>query len=228
MRRALATSIAMHGIAGAVVLALSMDRPEPPIVRERAAIAVEVLEPIPIVEHAGGAPRPAVSSPASAPSAPRRHAASSRVAQASRSARPASMRDLVAGAGIDGAPGGHGRGGAGAGTGTGIGFGDGGGLARIVEPMPAPPPPPTVSLARPARLIYPSREADGPAEDMYTARITVDHDGYVVGAKIVHGSLGPRFELASDLIFRFRYAPALDDDGRPIQTTLDQIFLVGR
>ena len=33
--------------------------------------------------------------------------------------------------------------------------------------------------------------------------------------------------LASQMIWRFRYAPALDAEGRPIRATLDQRFLVG-
>ncbi len=62
---------------------------------------------------------------------------------------------------------------------------------------------------------------------MFVARLTVDTDGYVVGARLVRGIGGPRDELASQLVWRFRYAPALDDDGRAIRATIEQRFLVG-
>ena len=55
----------------------------------------------------------------------------------------------------------------------------------------------------------------------------VDDDGFVAGAKIVRGFGGRRDVVASQMIWHFRYAPALDDAGRPIRSTLDQRFLVG-
>ncbi|MEO8704631.1 MAG: hypothetical protein ABI867_31540, partial [Kofleriaceae bacterium] len=81
---------------------------------------------------------------------------------------------------------------------------------------------------RPARLIFPSRERDAEDGTLFIARVIIDSDGYVVGAKLVRGFGGPRDTEASDLIWRFRYAPALDDDGHPIRSTLDQRFLVNR
>jgi len=38
---------------------------------------------------------------------------------------------------------------------------------------------------------------------------------------------GRRDEVAAQMIWRFRYAPALDAEGGPIRATLDQRFLVG-
>jgi hypothetical protein len=39
---------------------------------------------------------------------------------------------------------------------------------------------------------------------------------------------GPRDNEAADLIFRFRYLPALDDAGRAIASTFEQPFHVNR
>ena len=39
--------------------------------------------------------------------------------------------------------------------------------------------------------------------------------------------VGPRADAAASLIFKFRYLPALDDDGHPIRATIEQSFLVG-
>lgn len=119
--------------------------------------------------------------------------------------------------------------GGGRGRGRGIGFGDGGGLP-IPPAAPTPPPAPSgdpPSKARPATLIFPVRQRDVDDAELFIARVTIDHEGFVVGAKLVRGFGGPRDEQASDLIWRFRYAPALDAAGRPIRSTLDQRFLVG-
>jgi hypothetical protein len=86
---------------------------------------------------------------------------------------------------------------------------------------------PRLSKARPAKLIYPRRE--GTVEDgkLFVARVTVDTEGFVVGATLLQGG-GPYTGQAGGLIFRFRYLPALDDDGRPIRSTFDQPFGVQR
>lgn len=88
---------------------------------------------------------------------------------------------------------------------TGIGFGDGGSVTRpqLLEPPPAPRGDPP-SQARPAQLIYPTRHRDVDDAELFIARV-----------------------VASQMIWHFRYAPALDDAGKPIRSTLDQRFLVG-
>ncbi len=88
--------------------------------------------------------------------------------------------------------------------------------------MPAAP---RASRARPAKLIYPTRERAASEGELYSARVIIDAEGFVVGARLLH-SAGPMDADAANLIFRFRYAPALDDDGRPIKSTLEQPFLV--
>ncbi|MGE0399385.1 MAG: hypothetical protein AB7T06_21915, partial [Kofleriaceae bacterium] len=109
----------------------------------------------------------------------------------------------------------------------GIGLGDG---ARITAETIAlvTPPPPAASKARTARLVYPVREREVDDSELFVARVTIDDEGFVVGAKLVRGFGGPRDAQAADLIWKFRYAPALDDEGRPIRSTFDQRFLVGR
>lgn len=119
---------------------------------------------------------------------------------------------------------GSGRGGTGGGRGRGIGFGDGGGVEAPV--VIAPPPAPRVSKARPARLVYPTRELEVEEAQLYVMRVTVDSDGYVAGASLVRGFGGRSDEVASAQIWRFRYDPARDDDGRPVRSVLDQRFLV--
>ena len=86
--------------------------------------------------------------------------------------------------------------------------------------------PSVVSKARPPRLIYPTREREAEEGEPFVARVIVDHEGYVVGARLVRGKGGPRDAVASEMIWRFRYAPALDAAGMPIRATLDQPFLV--
>lgn len=127
---------------------------------------------------------------------------------------------------------------------TGHGFGHGLGdsadlgapspLAAPPPPLPPPPPPPAPppptpppSKARPPRLIYPARDRQSDEAETFVARLTIDADGYVVGAHLVRGLGSSRDELAAQLVWRFRYAPALDDDGRAIRATIDQRFLVG-
>jgi hypothetical protein len=132
---------------------------------------------------------------------------------------------------------GPGMGGLGTGLGTGSGAGPGGtgpgglGAPPAVPPPPPPPPPPAAekppSKARPPRLIYPARDREGDAAETFLARLIVDADGYVVGARLLRGIGGPRDELASQLVWRFRYAPALDDGGRAVRATIEQRFLVG-
>lgn len=122
---------------------------------------------------------------------------------------------------------GHGTGdGNGNGNGHGIGLGTGGGV-RVATDVPAPPPPPAISKARPAKLVWPTRdeEVDDDA-NLFTANVTVDAEGFVVGARMTATRPGPKAERAADAIWTFRYAPALDDDGRPVRSTFEQSFQV--
>ncbi|HEX7704532.1 MAG TPA: hypothetical protein VF403_27520 [Kofleriaceae bacterium] len=112
----------------------------------------------------------------------------------------------------------------GTGTGNGIGFGDGGGVQKIRE-LPAVPAP-FISKARPAKLIYPSRQVEVDEGDMFLARVTVDESGDVVGAHMMRTLPGSRGETASSMIWVFRYSPALDDDGKPVRSTFVQPFAV--
>ena len=128
--------------------------------------------------------------------------------------------------GFDGRGMGLGRGGHG--RGTGIGFGDGGTIPPLEHLTPPPAPrgdPP--SKARAPRLIYPTRQRDVEDAELFVARVIVDDEGFVAGARLVRGFGGRRDEVAAQMIWRFRYAPALDAEGRPIRATLDQRFLVG-
>ena len=114
------------------------------------------------------------------------------------------------------------------GNGNGIGFGNGGGV-RVVRDVPAPPMPEVApaSKARPAKLIWPNRDVE--VEDdsyLFTARVTVDDAGDVVGALMLTSRQGSRADRAADAIWSFRYAPALDDAGRPVRSTFEQSFQV--
>ncbi|HSD89199.1 MAG TPA: hypothetical protein VLB44_16840, partial [Kofleriaceae bacterium] len=116
--------------------------------------------------------------------------------------------------------------GSGSGNGNGIGFGAGGGV-RVAEAVPAPPPPPAVSKARPAKLVWPTRDEEVEDEGtLFIARVTVDEEGTVVGARMVKTRPGSRGDRAADLIWQFRYTPALDDRGVAIRSTFEQPFQV--
>jgi hypothetical protein len=116
------------------------------------------------------------------------------------------------------------------------GDGDGGAaLARAlagsdaalrVADLPAVPPPPAASRARPPRLIYPTRSRDVLDGAGFLARLTIDRDGFVVAAQLLRGDRGGGDDRASAALWRFRYDPALDDDGHPVSATIEQPFLV--
>lgn len=119
--------------------------------------------------------------------------------------------------------------GLGTGRGSGIGFGNGG-RVHVATDVPAPPPPPPdppVSKARPAKLIWPTRDEDVDDEgNLFVARVTVDTDGAVAGAQILTLRIGAKADHAANAIWSFRYEPALGDDGRPIRSTFEQSFQV--
>jgi outer membrane biosynthesis protein TonB len=133
--------------------------------------------------------------------------------------------DAAAGADMPGGPGGARGTGDGAGTGVGLGAGGAiaGGLDLASLRVPAPP---RASRARPPRLLYPTREAATDESILFVARLTIDSDGFVVGARIVHGHGMNLDEDAESRVWRFRYSPALDDDGRPVRATIEQSFMV--
>jgi hypothetical protein len=115
----------------------------------------------------------------------------------------------------------------GRGPGRGIGFGAGGGIASGGEVASlGVPPAPHASLARPPRLVYPTREAETDESILFVARLTIDSDGYVVGARIVRGHGMTLDDEAERAVWRFRFRPALDDDGRPVRATIEQSFMV--
>lgn len=116
--------------------------------------------------------------------------------------------------------------GAGAGHGHGIGFGNGGSV-HVATDVPAPPPPPPISKARPAKLIFPTRDEDVDDEaSLFTAKITVDADGDVIAAHMLTLRIGAKADRAASAIWTFRYEPALDDEGVPIRSTFEQSFQV--
>jgi hypothetical protein len=101
----------------------------------------------------------------------------------------------------------------------------------VAPPVPAAPAPPErtealPSRARPPRLIYPSREREVEEAQQLVARLTIDTDGYVVGVHLIRGAASARDDRGAAAVWRFRYLPALDDAGRPIQVTIEQHFLV--
>ena len=113
--------------------------------------------------------------------------------------------------------------GTGNGTGDGIGDGRGGGAPAVAKPIARVA---KVSLARPAKLIYPKRQGDEQEGRMFLVLLTVDADGYVVGAKMKGGPRGRRGEKAADAVWRFRYDPARDERGRKIRSQVEQPFIL--
>ncbi|MEZ4404373.1 MAG: hypothetical protein R3B06_30410 [Kofleriaceae bacterium] len=91
-----------------------------------------------------------------------------------------------------------------------------------------PRPPPRRSLARPARLIWPTRTADASAGQAGEVRVTVDTDGIVVGVRTLPGRTSSADRRAADAVWRFRYDPARDADGRPVRSTFMQAYVLRR
>lgn len=252
VKRALVVSLAIHGVLGAALLSFELEVGTGTAHDRAAAVTIDVIAPAttPPRDVAGGGMAAAIASAATARPTPaveprtgRAHRATARrevVAVGdvaidrtgpSAHASGAGTADALASGDGQGGDGGEGTG-IGGNRGAGIGFGDGGRIVLADQSFVLPPAPaadvPPPSKARPAKLIYPTRQRDLGADRLFVARITVDTDGYVVGAHLVRGSNGPRDDEAADLIFRFRYLPALDDAGRAIRSTFDQPFHVGR
>lgn len=220
MRRKIAVlgSLALHG---AVVAGFAWLRDPEPAAESTDPNRVHAIELVEIAPQHRTSAAGGGSSAARAPAplaAKRAHARAIRVATATVTAP--SHAD----------PGGARGDGGGIGGGHGIGIGLGTGANLEIPDLPPPPPRPAVhevaSRARPAKLIYPSREREVEDSRLYVARVVVDHEGYVVGAHLVRGFGGRGDDQAADLVWRFRYAPALDDAGRAIRSTVDQRFMI--
>ena len=225
-RAALVGSLVAHGVLCAVLLATHHDA--------HVAAPARAIDIIEIVAPPAKPPPP--PQPLPAPSTidqPGGGGGTPAAPQPKPTVRTAAhtVRDLLGSYAIEGGTGDGGTGGGelggfGDARGRGIGLGDGGAIASQLD-VPAVPPPP-VSKARPPKLIYPARDREVEADELFIARVTVDTDGYVVGARLVRGVGDMRDGDAEQLIFRFRYLPALDDDGRAITATIEQPFMVGR
>jgi hypothetical protein len=249
VKRALLASAALHAVLAIGLLAVDLTSGDGTGPRATRPIAIEVIAPPHVAPpddvQGGGAPAADATKPGSAA---RSATASTGTRVASRDRGRARERaadiaraqlgDYVldrsgsdaAGGDLHGGDGGEGDG-VGGNRGRGIGFGDGGRIVLDEQPLALPEPAadvPAPSKARPAKLIYPKRTRELGEDQLFVARITVDTDGYVVGARLVRGVSGPRDTEAADLIFRFRYLPALDDAGRAIRSTFDQPFHVNR
>lgn len=234
---ALGGSIAIHGVVGLALLVVdSRDRPSPSTARLELVDVppIEVIDLVEVhVETGGGGSRGRSESRPQIARAdrPRARREIVRATPTERSladsltsiANPShEILDGDSGDGGDGGGrgGGHGRG---IGRGVGSGLGD---RATVGDQLPAPPAAPRASKARPPKLIYPTRERSVSEGELFLARVTIDTDGYVVGARLLQGLGTHKASDASAMIFRFRYSPALDDDGRPIKSTVEQPFLV--
>lgn len=223
-------SLAVHALVGALLLAIDR-HPAPPAPHD--PLTIEVVDPPPLLfapanpvstaSSGGGAPASRVVATRASRVRPRWNPASPRSDADPRGAITFETGGDPSGGGStgDGAGGGRGRG-------AGIGFGDGGAIAPGPPPPPPPPapPPPKLSRARPARLIFPSRQRDVEDGVLFVMQVTVDSDGFVAGAHLLRGFGGRRDEVAAEQIWRFRYDPARDDDGRPIRSVVEQRFLV--
>jgi len=58
--------------------------------------------------------------------------------------------------------------------------------------------------------------------------VRVDRDGLVIGARLAPGPPRSHEADAISAVWRFRYDPALDDDGRPVASWVDQELVVRR
>lgn len=240
--RVLVVSVAFHGVLAALLVPLAVHRTP----SATSSVAIELVgAPSPIVAATPVAEPTAAAKKGSDPiSSTSRQATSAPVRRGGgggkKGADPISdprgeIRMESAGEG-DSVGSGRGEGdgvgdgvGHGIGDGVGLGVGDASSAAALASlAIPAAPPAPKISKARPAILIYPKKHGSDDDTSIFIAQVTIDDEGYVVGAHVMKGEGGPRGAQASDLIWRFRYDPARDDDGKPIRSTIEQPFLVGR
>jgi hypothetical protein len=61
-------------------------------------------------------------------------------------------------------------------------------------------------------------ERDG----QFVVLLTIDTDGTVIGARLKRGPPGRRTDRAMAAVWRFRYHPAVDGDGQPIVSRVEQ------
>lgn len=230
---ALAGSVVIHGaLAAALFLLLARPQPDRRGGTRAAGVAIEVVNATPLpTEIAGGSPRPAA--PATSVRTPRQaRTVATRTQGTPTWAAETTVRmedPSASGGAASPSPGGPGDGGRGGGRGAGIGLGDGDGTANAsdVAGLPLPMPPPIKrSLARPPRLIWPTRDGPVVESELYVARLTVDVDGLVDAVRLVRRFREARDDQAEDAVWKFRYSPALDDDGHPIPATIEQPFLL--
>jgi hypothetical protein len=244
---AIAGSLAIHCAIALLIVLLLTDEPRAPHAGPRSgAVAIEMVD-APSMAATGGSPRAQAGAPAAAPrqartAAPRPQGAPVRPASTVDGAVETTMRidepaDTAAGddpAGVvDGDLAGEvtgtlaGGGGVGGGRGSGVGLGDGAGLANVADVASLPlPMPPRVSLARPPVLIWPKKEGPIVESELYVARLQIDSDGLVAGVRLVRRFREPRDDNAEDAVWKFRYLPALDDDGHPVRATIEQPFML--
>jgi hypothetical protein len=117
--------------------------------------------------------------------------------------------------------------GAGGGIGDGEGSSAGGWADRDLPPPPAPAAPPRASVARPCRA--PGVPDATSTSTMLTCSWRGSRStGRRCGRRaLIKGVDLARADVAAAQIWRFRYAPALDDSGRPQRVTIDQQFTLG-
>ncbi len=223
--RWLAVSVAVHALALWLIVREDTSRARAPAPAtpdvEPAPIEIAVIE---LASGGGGAPANA----AVASTAPRRSSRALSVHGPRARARDPWSRLSIRTEAISNSAGvGEGTG-HGDGRGTGLGFGAGTGM-RVVNDVPPPPVPvpPPPSKARAARLIWPNRDVEVIDDSyLFVARVTVDEDGAVVGARMLTMRPGSRAEHAANAIWQFRYEPALDEHGVPVRSTFEQPFQV--
>jgi hypothetical protein len=231
VRKAAAGSIVVHGAFALGLLAIPHVSEPPP--RDEPGIEVVDIAQAkldsPPGENTGGGTPMTQATELPKPTATRDHT----VPHRSRpdGDHPMRVADLIGSLTVEA----RGDGGMGTGRGGGIGDGVAGGICgclddTIAPPIgalpPPPPPPPVASKARKPKLVFPAREREADPDRLFVAMVTIDEDGYVVGARLLRGRGGPADRRAEELIWKFRYEPARDDDGRAVRTQLEQQFLV--